>query len=294
MKKDDILDIITLIIAFIFLVACIIVISFVTKYRELEFNRLWRTRFFITILLLLYSLLSALSNLKWYPRQFNSVNNKSAACCASNYLHQSFIFPFFISIVTYLLQCSMNLELVQQDNPNRTVLFKSFIYIILPLFLGLINLILVGFKPNVVFFVSYDKDEGTCVKSSFYQVITILFIIFLLVILILSLKNKLNTSGINIYHRNRLRRFPYFYIPLIIISIICIAEPYIGGTAQIIFKFLDFILNTVFMFVFIYFLVIKPTKEAANDPLRRGHITKRHGVIEEVTENINSEILDDL
>lgn len=294
MKKDDILDIITLVIAFIFLVSCIVVISFVVKYRELEFNRLWRTRLFITILLLIYSLLSALSNLNWYPRQFQSENNKSVACCAVNYFHQMIVFPFFISINTYLLQCSMNLKLIQQDRPNRTVFLHSLLYVICPAILGLVNLILVGFKHDVIFFVSYDEDEKTCIDSSYYQVIVILFIIFMLVILCLSIKNKLSTSGINKHHRTQLKRFPYCYIPLIIIFAISIVEPYVGGTAQIVFKFIDYVLTTVFMSIFLYRLVLKPTAEAANNPLQRGHITKRHGVIESIEENINSEELDDL
>lgn len=294
MKKDDILDIITLVIAFIFLVSCIVVISFVVKYRELEFNRLWRTRFFITILLIVYSLLSALSNLKWYPRQFNSSEDRSVACCTVNYFQQMFVFPFFLSINTYLLQCSMNLKLIQQDRPNRTVFFHSLLYVIFPAALGLVNLILVAFKHDITFFVSYDEDEQSCVDSSYFQVIIILFIVFMLVILSLSIKNKLSTSGINMYHRIQIKRFPYCYIPLIIIFGISIIEPYVNGTVQIVFRFIDFILTIVFMFVFLYLLVFKPTTEAANNPLRRGHITKRHGVIESLKDNINSDELEDI
>ncbi|OHT02094.1 hypothetical protein TRFO_07283 [Tritrichomonas foetus] len=289
MKTDTIFDIVTLIITFAYVVTCIILMTFISKYKENEFNRLWRTRIFLVVLTLLQALVSGLTNLKWYPRQFNNVKNKAASCTISTYLHQMVIFPLFLGIITHLLQCASNAKLIKDNRPNLKVIRKSFFYAVFPIVAGIVNLVLAGFRHDIVFFISYDENEATCVESSYYQVIQIVFIIALLIILIRSNK-KVNSTVLNVHHQKRVKQIPFLYIPFIIVCALTLAEPYVGKEVQIAFRFIDYILTTFFMFILLHFLVIRPIKDASKSPLTRGHITKRHGIIESP---INEEAYDD-
>lgn len=282
MNSDDLQDIITLAMTFIWLIISIITISFVAKYRELEFNRFWRLRVFLVTLLLLHALLSALSNLKWFPRQFTSLKTKSISCCVSNFFHQMIFYPFFLSIVTVLLKSSTQFSLIKEKRPNRHIIYHAIMIFLIPALLGIANIILLIFKTDILCFVSFDTDTHVCVAPGNYEFITIVFTVILILFLLLSFKKNLSESGINLHHQNQLRKIPFLYLPFIVVFAVTIAEPFVSEKVQFFFRYFYFVFSNVFMLVLIYVLVIKPTRESAQNPLERGHITARHHQIEAI------------
>ena len=276
MNTDDALDIFSLVLAVVYLIICLVIISFVVRYRENEFNRLWRLRMILVILTLLESLVSCLTNMKWFPRQISSTRDKYTFCSLTTYFQQMIFETTFLTIITRMILSITNIDMLASSTPNEDIGGKIFFYLLFPVALGVVNLIISCVKYDVVFFTTYDEDELSCVESSYYQVVFAVYVIALMVMIFTSMKN-IRTSGLNVHHQKKIKIIPFLFIPFLILCVLSLVQPYVGSTVQIVFKFIDYICTPIFMLVLIGVLVIKPIWEANQYPLERGNITMRHG-----------------
>jgi hypothetical protein len=167
-------------------------------------------------------------------------------------------------------------------HPNRGVLWRSVKYSLPVIVLGLVNLFIAVFAPDISFFSTYSEDSGYCVESSYYSILGVAFsaAMFLMLLPVTGLccaGNEAERPRLNVTHRARVRTLPFFLIGFILVHVVSIFQPYVSDTALVILKCVAFIALLVFVFVYLYYFVFAPIREASVVPLMRGTLTMRHG-----------------
>lgn len=284
MKRDDILDIVTLIFIILYAIFFIGVIGFIVSNRNNEFNRIWRTRTMIVTTALIFTIAIGIGNLHWFTRQVGNSHQCSIGCSILSFIHSGFLFPFFIAFVTSLIQAATSVKTLKSGKPNRFICSKTVIYTSIPILISLLELFLAVFKDDIPFFTTYDLDEQVCTTSSYISTIDLILCIIMM-ILMFKANDFFNKTGLNNVHQQRVKIFPFLIIPMMVLSVLSIITPFIGGVGLIALKYILFLLFPGSTIPYIAVLIIIPIYEAGEEFLPRGSITKRHGkyLIEEPT-----------
>ena len=296
MEANDIVDIVIGVIAIIFSVFYIVVLSMVVKNREYEFNRLWRTRLFLCVLAVLFTVLMALSNLRWIAQQIANLKTQRLTCSVFSYLRQCFVLPIFLSLIASLALSLVNAKIMETEHPNRFVIKRALLWAVALIVVGLVNIFVSIFKNDLTFFVTFDENEGHCIESPFYAVVSMLFSLILMSVVMHCTVCAKNQIPLNNSHRGRMRTLVFLMIPFCIIAAASIAQEFVSGAGQLALKYLEAGLYVVFMGVYVGVVVLLPTREARKAGLIRGYVTNRHGEYltpepepERELENLNSD-----
>jgi hypothetical protein len=167
-------------------------------------------------------------------------------------------------------------------HPNRGVLGRAFKYCAPVLFLGLVNVILPLVGIHIEFFATYDSDDGYCDESSYVSILLTLFsiIIFIRVIVVTGLCSRQDNATrprLNILHMQRIRRLCLNVIPFILFESVSILFPYVSNPIPIVLRCIVFVGLIACLFVYLYYFILAPLREASIVILLRGNLTMRHG-----------------
>ena len=249
----------------------------VVRNKEYEFNMLWRTRLFLCVLAILFTVLMALSNLRRIVQQIANLKTQRLTCSVFSYLRQCFVLPIFLSVIASLALSLVNAKITETEHPNRFVMKRALLWAVALIAVGLANIFVSIFKNDLTFFVTFDEKEGHCIESPFYAAVSLLFSIILMsVVLHRTICGRRKAEEWNRSHRGRIRRLVFLMIPFCIIAAASIPQEFVSGTAQLVLKYLEAGLYVVFMVVYVHCLVLLPTMEARKVGLVRGSVTTWH------------------
>jgi hypothetical protein len=282
MTTEDILDIVTVVVAAIIAILLCVLGVFIVKYREFEFNRMWRTRLFMVFLVMFFTFSLALTCLNWFPARFDTDRIRWVACSVGFWAAQCYFLPLFLAIVMGLIRSLADSSALLSTHPNRGVLTRAFLYSGCVFLLGFVNVLLPVFDVHVSFFSPYFKEREICCQSSY---VSVLLMIYTIVIFSYALSaaglccsgNDAARPRLNLLHMRRIRRLAFFMVPFIILEVLSIAFPYLPGTAALVLRHIVFLGLLICLFVYLYFFIIAPLRESAEVVLLRGLLTMRHG-----------------
>jgi energy-converting hydrogenase Eha subunit A len=281
METHDALDVATLILTVLLTIFLCVLGGYVVSYRELEFNRMWRTRLFLVFLVLLFTLALCLSTVHWFPDRFATAHGRAIACGIATWACQCLFLPLFLAIVVGLINSLADSSALLSAHPNRGVLSRAFKYCTPVLLLGLVNVILPVFGVDIAFFATYGREDGYCDASSYVAILLTLFyvLIFIRVIAVTGLCRGEDATRprLNVIHMRRIKRLCLNVIPFIILECISIMFPYVSRPIHIVFRYIVFIGLIACLVVYLYHFIMAPLREASVVILRRGDLTMRHG-----------------
>jgi hypothetical protein len=282
MTTGDILDVFTVLVAGLIAISLCVLGGYVVKYREFEFNRMWRTRLLMVFLVLFFTLSLALTCLNWFPRRFASDHVRWVACGASFWAAQCCFLPLFLAIVMGLIRSLADSSALLSTHPNRGVLKRAFLYSGGVFVLGFVNVLLPISNVRAGFFSPYFDEREICVQSSY---VSVLLMIYTIVIFSYALsaaglccsRNDAARPRLNLVHMKRIKRLAFFMVPFIILEVLSIAFPHLPGTAMLVLRYIVYVGLLACLFVYLYYFVIAPLRESAVIVLLRGNLTMRHG-----------------
>jgi hypothetical protein len=280
--SSNIMDIVLLTLGILFALFLLVTAFFVIRYREYEFNRIWRTRLFLLVIVLLLTTSFLLTVLHWYPSRFAHSNGRSLACSISEFVHNCLLLPFFLSTMMGFVRALGDSSALLSEHPNRGVLCRALIYTIPIALLGIANIVLVAVRQEIRFFRVYSENEEECVISPFYGT---LFTVFAVIVFVSLLQrsglcfrsNDLMAPRLNAVHRQRRRKLPLFMVPFILIGAVSIAGPFLDDPWPRIIGYIACVLGVLVVTIYLYYFILAPLKEASDARLLRGNLTQRHG-----------------
>jgi hypothetical protein len=274
MNFSDLSDIILGAVSVPFIVYFIYVIVIVARNKEIEFNRMWRTRLFVVFCALLFSVAYTAGNLNIFGKQLNK-DNGPKICCAFSLVEFGFFYNLFVFYILTVLRLVTSLDTLDTINPNKLVL-KYMFYSFLPGFLICIGIYLaMFFVGNKSLLSTFDEDDNVCYTSSAYSIFS-LIIIVIIIIINCRMKNTKVFMILNTSQQNMVSEFPLWMIIFIVGSIASAFSQYLSDTYRFIAELVTSLIYNFGFCVFIFYLVHKPIKESLKYPIIRGTITKRH------------------
>jgi hypothetical protein len=290
------LDIGILSFSLLVFIALISLVIYVIAYREYEFNRIWRSRLLLLAFVILFTITLSLSNLHWLPQQISPGRGRRVACGVFSFLNHCCFFPLFVATLMGFLRAVSDSSALLSLHPNRGVLWRSFKYSAPVIALGLVNIFTAAFASDISFFLTYGEESGYCVESSYFSILgagfsAAMFAMLLPVTGLCCAGNEAERPRLNVTHSARVRTLPFFLIGFILVYVISILQPYVTDNGLLALKYVTFVALLVFVFVYLYYFVLAPLREASVFPLMRGTLTMRHG---EFTDASHSEELADL
>jgi hypothetical protein len=285
MKSPSALDVVTVLVTILLSIFLCVLGGSVFSYRELEFNRMWRTRLFLVSLVLFFTLTLSLSSLHWFPDRFVTVGGRSIACGMVTWACHCVFLPLFLAIVIGLIHLLADSSALLSTHPNRRVLRRAFRYCLPVLFLGLVNVVLALAGVDVGLFATYDRNDGYCEESSYLSILLTLFliIIFIRVVAVTghcSRGDNATRPRLNILHMQRIRRLSLNVIPFIIFEGVSV----ISRPIPIVLRGIVFVGFIACLFVYLYYFIIAPLREASVAGLPRGNLlTRREKFLRGVT-----------
>ena len=297
METNDIVDIVIAGVAVVFCLFFIVVISVVAKNKEYEFNKLWRTRLFLCVLAILFTLLLAVSNIRWIVQQIKELKFRRISCSLFSYVRQCFALPLFLAVVSSLAFTLVNSDVLESRHPNGLIVKRGLLWTLSMILVGLVNVFLSVFKADMIFFQTYDEDEGFCIESPFYSVISVIFPLGLMIAILRYTVCAKPGPVLHEGHAVRMRRLPFLMIPFIIAAGTGVPQEFLSGVPQLALKYVEAVLYLMFVVVYLNYVVLRPAVEAKASKLLRGTITRRHGnfieqregLVEHELENISSD-----
>jgi hypothetical protein len=281
-RSSSVADIVILIAAILFLIFLLIIAFFVVKYREYEFNRIWRTRLLLLCIVFVFEIAFALTILHWFPTRFDTLKKRSVACSISSFLHNCLFLPFFLSTILGFVKALADSSALLSPHPNRGVLSRALLYTAPMAVVGIVNIVIVATGSDLRFFQSYYDEGEQCVVSPFYGVLTTVFTILLFLAFLsqsgLCFKaDDLTKPRLNVIHRRRTRRLPLFVIPFILVGIISIIGHYVKDPWPSVIGYISCVICVAVMTIYLYYFIIAPLRESMQVQLLRGNLTLRHG-----------------
>ena len=275
--KNEIFDYINIGISGLILIYYIILLLRVIKKdnRELEFNRIWRTRALMILLCIFYAIFACFSNITIFPKFFKKKSQRAIACNASAFLQNGLCLPFYISIVISLARIATTSETLSSENPNKQIMKKMIKYSILPLILCIGTTVSSMIKYEVRGLRAYIPDEDSCTTPTISAGIVFLFgvIGFFIMLKTFDIFNK---TGLNRIHLKRVYHFPTMLLPFLFSIIVSGVEEFFSNWIFIIAQTASILLAHIGFIIYNFNLIQKPLKEASIDKIYRGSITMRH------------------
>ena len=253
---------ITLPVLAIYIIIFIKIMEFILINRKLNFNKFYITRTAFTIIALLYVCMESIHNIDAIPDKVSSLTkNRSFYCSFPNYFNNSLLLPLFMEILLGLISMATNIIIRDRHKNNRSLIIKSFLCVLFSILLSIINLWISHDKYDIDFFQTYDEENGNCVHSSYYAVITFLYSLVCF-FRWFKIKRNLNLNIINNNYKNKIDVYLYLLIPIMILMILTICLHFIHNIADIIVNYLYFIGMPIILIIFIYIYAINPIREA--------------------------------
>ena len=280
MKIGDISDIASGVVAIPFLCYYIYVMRLTRQNKELEFNRMWRTRYLIVTLALIFALLYPIGNFRCLGEKIQE-ESADSICSIFSLFQFSFAENLFLFSIIAIMKLAASVVALDTHNPNKAVIRKM-IFPSLPGFIvGLVVLICsILFKPTVVVS-SYDKDDSVCYTSNLTSTYSFVISLAILIFLVhtrrrMSKEDKSPYSILNRTHKEMVRKLVYWMIFFVLGSLVSEFVPFFDDKFRWIFQIVTEILLNCGFTAFVYYLVQRPIKESLEVPLLRGSITLRH------------------
>lgn len=273
-------DIITLILCITSLAYTIFLMFFCYQWRELEYNRMWKSRLSLISISIVYITLFFLSNIGNIFSKINSDTINLAICDSLYFVIFGIMIPYILFFTRTLIVVAADTGVFETPNPNQYVFFKTSNYLVPPFFISLIclivDLILSG-KSHILS--SFDRNECICCHSTISASLYFIESCYCMISLIVLFIKERKYSNIPPLIKSRVFKIPFVYIIFIASAIFAeirnYIEPIKGHT--IYFNLVSYFLTitgiTIFLFVFIHF----PLLESIKAPIKRGSITPRHG-----------------
>ncbi|EAY14746.1 hypothetical protein TVAG_038540 [Trichomonas vaginalis G3] len=267
-------DILEIVIAIPFICYYIYIMALTRKWKELEFNRMWRTRLFLALSAFLYTLIYAVANVRMLTKLYGKKVG-SPVCAAYGCAHSGLFLSIFIIIVTILIKLATSVAALDSGTPNSPIIKKAVLISLITVIITAAIVIVDIFKLDLPVFESYNESENTCFNSTLQS--TVIFILVLVCFIItVRIRDDSDYLGLNRNHKRIVGRFSLTYIAFFVASLVSEVSPWIGGWARVVTQLLTSVLNQVSFIICLNFLVQKPINDAKEIPLYRGTITKRH------------------
>jgi hypothetical protein len=283
-------DIAIILFASLFVIFLFTVAFFVIKYREYEFNRIWRTRLLLLFIVLLFAISFVLTILHWFPNQFASVNHRFVACSITEFIHSCALLPFFLAAILGFVRALADSSALLSAHPNRGVLLGAVIWTSPIAAAGIVNIVMASVGTDITFFHGYDESGEQCVVSPYYGTLLTVFTITLFVVLLPQTGlcfqgDDLTKPRLNVLHRARSRRLPLFMIAFILIGPLSIGAWYMPDPWPRLVGYIDWVVSLVILTIYLYYFIVAPLWESTEVQLLRGSLTLRHGVFLDETLN---------
>lgn len=274
----EILEWIQLIVSLLFLLFTAGVLLLVIKHYKLEFNRLYKTRAFLTMTAFMWGIGLLLGRHQlWSPKHGSlplSNNGFESICRAHVFLTFGMWQPLFFLIILMTLKSKEKSKLqLYADDPNKFILYRALLWCI-PVFV--VHIIILALSPvhegTPVVWRTHTLQHQHCVVPVLSTGATAIFYSFFVVLYVLS-SSKLFTRLINRNLRYRIRWTQLFFIfifPLeIILRFISIFISEYEDAYEAVYHsyyFLELIVCTVAIIE----LVLRPVMDAASFPMLVG------------------------
>ena len=274
MKTGYIFDIVESILTIPFVIYYIYVMNFVRINKELEFNRMWRTRMFLVFCGIAFSLLYTIGNYRIIGEKIDD-DLGPTICTIFSFLEFSIFNNFFICGIMAIVKLATSLAALDTDSPNKIVFKKTLCFSIPGFLLGLAILIINIVVGNVYTLSSYDVVDDVCYTPSMMTTVNLVTVVVVLVAIAILRTQELYIT-LNHKHRKMITRLPFWMIFFLVGGAASEFLAYFNDTTRFSLELVVLLAYNGGFSVFVYLLILKPIRESLEVPLMRGTITQRH------------------
>ena len=274
MKIGYIFDIVQSVLTVPFVIYYIYVMNFVRTNKELEFNRMWRTRMFLVFCAIAFSLLYTVGNYRIIGQNIDD-SVGPIICTVFSFLEFSLFNNFFVCGIMAIVKLATSLTALDTHSPNKIVLKMALLYSIPAAVLGVVILVINIVVGNVYTLSSYDIVDDVCYTPSLMTTINLVTVVVVLVAIAILRTQELYIT-LNHRHRKMITKFPFWMIFFIVGGA---ASEFLAYFSDIVRFSLELVVLLAYnggFTAFIYLLIQKPIKESLEVPIMRGTITQRH------------------
>lgn len=281
-------DILEIICGIPFMCYYIFIMFLARTYRELEFNRMWRTRTMLTLCAFIYTVVYIVANIRMLTEIYPS-KAASIICASYGCVHSGIFLSIFIIMVTILIKLATSVTALDTGKPNKQVINKALLYSIITILLTAADIVINIFKIDLPVFETHSASENTCFNSTL-QSSVVLILVIICFIVIIKIRDDSDYLGLNRNHKRIVGRFGITLVSFFIAGLISEVSPWVKGWIRVFSQLFTGLFNQISLTICIYFLVHKPINDAREAPLHRGTITLRHQQFNSSHEVISNDI----